>query len=74
MASNYLVGDGKVVNQKLTYSIPEAAKLLGISDNTMRQLARTEGFPAFNVGTRILISVKGLAGWVEEQARKGVQI
>lgn len=64
----------KIESPKLTLSIPEAASQLGISDNTMRQLARTEGFPAFNVGTRLLISAKGLEAWVEEQARKGVQI
>lgn len=63
-----------VESQKLTFSIPEAAKQLGISDTKMRQLARTQGFPAFNVGCRLLISVKGLAAWVEEQAQKGIQI
>ena len=57
---------------KLTLSIPEAAKHLGISDTTMRQLARTAGFPAFTVGKRLLISVKGLEAWVEERARKGL--
>lgn len=66
--------DQKIESQKLTLSIPEAAKLLGISDNTMRQLARTEGFPAFNVGTRLLVSAKGLAVWVEDQAKKGIRI
>lgn len=66
--------DYKVVSQKLTLSIPEAAKQLGISENTMRQLARTKGFPAFNVGCRLLVSAKGLAAWVEDQAKKGVQI
>lgn len=63
--------DQVIRTEKLTLSIPEAAKLIGISDPHMRQLARTEGFPAFNVGKRILISVKGLEAWVEEQARKG---
>ena len=63
-----------VKDQKLTLSISEAAEKLGISDNTMRVLARRKGFPAFNVGSRILISAKGLAAWVEEQALNGVQI
>ena len=60
--------------QKLTLSIPEAARRLGISDTTMRQLVRTAGFPSFNVGQRILVSAKGLETWVEEQAKKGLQI
>ena len=61
-----------IETQKLTLSIPEAAKRLGISDTSMRQLARTKGFPSFNVGCRILVSAKGLEAWVEEQARKDV--
>ena len=58
-------------SEKLTLSIPEAAKRIGISDTSMRQLARTAGFPAFHVGSRLLISAKGLEAWVEEQALKG---
>lgn len=63
-----------IKEQKLTLSIPEAAKRLGISDTSMRQLARTAGFPAFNIGSRILISAKGLEAWVEEQAKKGIML
>ena len=63
-----------IKEQKLTLSIPEAAKRLGISDTSMRQLARTSGFPAFNIGSRILISAKGLEAWVEEQAKKGIML
>ena len=61
-----------IKSEKLTLSIPEAAKRIGISDTTMRQLARTAGFPSFRVGTRLLVSAKGLEVWVEEQARKGI--
>lgn len=57
--------------EKLTYSIAEAAKVLGISETTMRNLSRTQGFPCVVVGTRRLISIKGLERWVEEQAGKG---
>lgn len=64
--------DQVIKSEKLTLSIPEAAKRIGISETSMRQLARTEGFPSFKVGYRILISAKGLEAWVEEQARIGV--
>lgn len=57
--------------EKLTLSIPEAAKVLGISQTRMYQLSRSEGFPSISVGRRILISVRGLERWVEEQAQKG---
>lgn len=63
-----------IKEQKLALSVPEAAKRLGISDTSMRQLARTAGFPAFNIGSRILISAKGLEAWVEEQAKKGIML
>lgn len=64
----------KVETPKLTFSIAEAAEQLNISDNTMRQLARTEGFPAFNIGNRLLVSAKGLAEWVEKRAQAGIRI
>lgn len=63
-----------IKEQKLALSVPEAAKRLGISDTSMRQLVRTAGFPAFNIGSRILISAKGLEAWVEEQAQKGIML
>lgn len=66
--------DQVVKSQKLACSIPEAAKQLGISENTMRQLARAENFPSFKIGTRLLISTKGLERWVEEQAMKGASL
>ena len=56
--------------EKLAISIPEAAKVLGVSRTRMYQLAKSAGFPTVNVGKRILISVKGLERWVDEQARK----
>jgi excisionase family DNA binding protein len=54
--------------EKLTCSIPEAAKLLGISKSAMYPLARSEGFPTIKVGKRLVISVKGLERWVEQHA------
>ncbi len=54
--------------EKLTMSIPEAAKVLGISPGRMYELARVQGFPSIIVGKRILVSIKGLERWVDEQA------
>lgn len=58
------------MDSKLAISVPEAAKLLGVSKTTMYELVRREDFPAFSVGNRLLVSVAGLAKWVEEQAAK----
>lgn len=52
----------------LAISVPQAAKLLGISKNNAYILARREDFPAFQVGHRTLVSVAGLVKWVEIQA------
>lgn len=62
-----------IPRQKLVYSIAEAAQILGISETRMRQLARSKGFPTVHIGKRLLISIKGLERWVEEQAEKGWQ-
>lgn len=45
---------------KLTLSVPEAAKVVGVSNAKMYQLVRTEGFPTVHLGGRILVSAKGL--------------
>ena len=56
--------------EKLTLSIPEAARLLGISATRMYALARSKGFPSITVGKRVLVSAKGLERWGEEESQK----
>ena len=51
----------------LAISVPQAAKLLGVSRPTAYALARQKDFPAFQVGGRTLVSTAGLAAWVERQ-------
>ena len=57
--------------EKLVLSVPEAAKVLGISAPKAYELAKTKGFPTITVGKRLLVSTKGLERWVEEQAKIG---
>ena len=59
----------KIEVQKLTYSIAEAAEVLGISRSRMYELARSTGFPSFTIGKRMLISREGLGNWVAAQAQ-----
>ena len=59
--------------EKLTISVREAAKIVGISATKMYELARSDGFPAFAIGNRILVSAKGLADWVEKQVAANCQ-
>lgn len=58
--------------KKLTLSIPEAAKIVGVSESKMYQIAKIKGFPTIKLGTRrIRVSAPGLERWLEEQAEKG---
>lgn len=66
--------DGSSRSDKLALHVYEAAELIGVSIPTMYNLINIEGFPAFKVGKRTLISYKGLAEWVERQAEKGAEL
>lgn len=58
------------MTDKLALSVTEAAKMLGVSRPTVYNLIHQEGFPAFSVGNRRLISAAGLQDWVDTQARR----
>ena len=55
-------------NEKLVYSITETARVLGISRPTVYRLLERDSFPAFRIGDRTLVSIKGLAEWVDRQS------
>lgn len=62
----------KAVNRpKLTYSVPEAAKILGVSASKMYEVVKIDGFPTIKIGGRLLVSAKGLERWVDEQSQRG---
>ena len=52
--------------EKLAYSVPEAAEVLGIGVQAVYNLAHVASFPAVRVGNRILIPCESLARWLEE--------
>lgn len=54
-------------DERMTMSVAEAAKALGISRPSLYALLDVPGFPSFRVGRRVLISRAGLARWVEQQ-------
>ena len=56
--------------ERVALSVTEAAKLLGVSPKLVYNLCHAEGFPAFRVGSRTVVSRVGLERWVEEQAEK----
>lgn len=53
---------------KLTLDVKELKQQLGISRAAAYELTRSEGFPCFKVGKRILIPVEELKKWLSQQA------
>ena len=51
-------------------SVPEMGAALGISRAGDYELARSEGFPALRIGTRIVIPKDKLQEWVDKQTEK----
>ena len=51
----------------LMLSVPEMAAALGISRAGAYELARSEGFPALRIGTRIVVPKDKLQEWVDKQ-------
>ena len=49
-------------------SVDEMAKILSIARVTAYQLTKTKGFPCFYIGKRIIIPLRSLHRWAEEQA------
>jgi excisionase family DNA binding protein len=58
-----------MATEKLTYSVEELAKSLGISKPVAYELIERDGFPAIKVSERrIIIPVDALKRWLNEQA------
>ena len=58
------------VLERLTVTIAEAAKMVGIGDKAMREIVRKDSsFPAFKNRSCTLIPREGLKAWVEERGK-----
>ena len=53
-------------------SVMEATEYLGISKPMLYLLLKTETFPSFRIGKRVLIRKESLDRWVEEQEKKNM--
>lgn len=56
-----------MTNERLAYTISEAAKLAGVSRPTFYTWMKREGFPAFKIGGCVRIPARGFAEWLERQ-------
>jgi len=61
------------MDEKLTYSVPEMAKVFGLSLPIAYELAHRQDFPAVRVGRRIIIPRAELEHWLSIQASGGVK-
>lgn len=59
------------MEEKLVFTIPEAAKMLGISKNLMYPLTRRKNFPILQIGARKLIPKTAFYKWLETQTDAG---
>lgn len=57
-----------VVTNKLAFSVKEAAKAIGVSDDVMYELVHREDFPKVILGRRIIIPVSLLVAWLQKEA------
>lgn len=49
--------------EKISITVNEAAKLLGVGRNTMLEFTRMEGFPAIRLKRKIIIDKEALPKW-----------
>ena len=54
-----------MMNEKLTLSVEEAGKLLGVSRQIAYQLIHRADFPTLHIGRRILVPRKQLEAWMD---------
>ena len=52
--------DTECLSKRLTVDVPTAARLLGVSRNTLYEAIRLREFPAIRVGRRILVPTSHL--------------
>ena len=53
------------MTDKLTLSVEEAGKLLGVSRQIAYQLSRRKDFPTLHIGRRVLVPRKQLEAWMD---------
>ena len=54
---------------RMTLTVEEMAEELNVSRATAYKLVKENGFPAFNIGQRLLVNRKGLQKWIDERCR-----
>ena len=59
---------GASVGERLTFDVPEIAKMLGINRIAAYELAKQKDFPTVRIGRRIVVPKDAFFSWLDEQA------
>lgn len=57
-------------NDRLSITVDEAAKLLGVGRNTMHEFVKMDGFPAIKLKRKIIIEQEALPKWFSNNYRQ----
>lgn len=62
------------MNDRLTMSVAEVAKALGVCEKTVYTLTHRADFPAIRIGRRTRVSREGLREWVRNQEQNRMEV
>ena len=62
------------MTQKLTYSVEEAAKRIGVGKNTIYALAKARKIPVIQIGRRYVINAELFDSWFQQQCEDHADI
>lgn len=62
----------KQTEEKILLTIAETSERLGMTKNTVYELAKTKDFPCIRVGKRKFVSASKLNDWAESHIGKAV--
>ncbi|MDE7247260.1 MAG: excisionase family DNA-binding protein [Lachnospiraceae bacterium] len=62
------------MNEKLTYSVEEAAMRIGVGKNAIYALAKAKKIPVIRVGRRYGINAEQFDSWFREQCDNHAEI
>lgn len=61
------------MSDRLAISVPEAARALGVSKNTVYDLIRSRQLPHIRIGQRIRIPQAALQAWLDREALRSTR-
>lgn len=60
--------------EKIAYSVSELGKALGIGRSSAYELIHSEGFPAVQIGRRLIVPIDALNEWLKERGAERAEL